>query len=262
LGESSTLVGGGKEGVLYALDTTNALKASQVGKPKMSSAAAPCDPERDPVTEASGPGYTSIQASPLWQRSFRTELLSLVDQTALSLGFHHIHGSPVRWKVHERTLLYVSPERDVLRAFEFDEKGFSFVDGSVPGQPPRDTFHSKCPNSAKKGMPGGFLTISANGDDPASGIVWALMPRRNKDAFVDIVPGVLRAYEAYPSSAPELKEVWNSDNDTTCEQRDPAGNDQVGLFAKFVPPTVVDGKVYVATFSGYIAVYGLRTSAP
>jgi hypothetical protein len=33
--------------------------------------------------------------------------------------------------------------------------------------------------------------------------------------------------------------------------------DEVGNFAKFTPPTVANGKVYVATFSGKMCVYGL-----
>jgi outer membrane protein assembly factor BamB len=34
----------------------------------------------------------------------------------------------------------------------------------------------------------------------------------------------------------------------------------VGSFAKFANPTVADGKVFVPTWSGNLAVYGLRTS--
>ena len=32
--------------------------------------------------------------------------------------------------------------------------------------------------------------------------------------------------------------------------------DQIGTFGKFVPPTVVNGKVYMATFSKKVIVYG------
>jgi hypothetical protein len=36
-----------------------------------------------------------------------------------------------------------------------------------------------------------------------------------------------------------------------------ASRDSPGKFAKFAPPTVVNGKVYVPTFSEKLAVYGL-----
>jgi hypothetical protein len=45
------------------------------------------------------------------------------------------------------------------------------------------------------------------------------------------------------------KELWNSRHD--------ASRDDVGGFAKFNTPTIANGKVYVPTFSGYLAVYGL-----
>ena len=37
-----------------------------------------------------------------------------------------------------------------------------------------------------------------------------------------------------------------------------AAADQIGKLAKFTAPTVASGKVYVATFSGKLCVYGLR----
>ena len=36
-----------------------------------------------------------------------------------------------------------------------------------------------------------------------------------------------------------------------------SARDNFGNFAKFVPPLVVNGRVYVATFSNQVAVYGL-----
>ncbi|WKK25183.1 hypothetical protein QZH56_06085 [Streptomyces olivoreticuli] len=35
-----------------------------------------------------------------------------------------------------------------------------------------------------------------------------------------------------------------------------AARDDVGMFAKFAPPTVAAGKVYVPTFSGALHAYG------
>jgi hypothetical protein len=92
------------------------------------------------------------------------------------------------------------------------------------------------------------------------------MPRREKDALHHIVPGILRAYKAYPDQGAELVELWNSDNSTdinttTCQDAPLTGTSEVGLFAKFAPPTVAEGKVYLATFSHRLAVYGLRSAA-
>jgi hypothetical protein len=48
---------------------------------------------------------------------------------------------------------------------------------------------------------------------------------------------------------PTLKELWDSRQD--------AARDDVGAFAKFNAPTTANGKVYVPTFSSYLAIYGL-----
>ena len=58
-------------------------------------------------------------------------------------------------------------------------------------------------------------------------------------------PGELHAFDAANVST----ELWNS---TMNPSRDGFGN-----FAKFVPPLVANGKVYVATWSNQLAVYGL-----
>jgi hypothetical protein len=59
--------------------------------------------------------------------------------------------------------------------------------------------------------------------------------------------GVLRAYDAGDVS----HELWDS---TQNSQRD-----DLGGFAKFAPPTIANGKVYVPTFSGELLVYGLTS---
>ena len=45
------------------------------------------------------------------------------------------------------------------------------------------------------------------------------------------------------------RELWNSQQNAT--------RDSLGLFSKFSPPTVADGKVFVATLSNKLVVYGL-----
>jgi hypothetical protein len=55
----------------------------------------------------------------------------------------------------------------------------------------------------------------------------------------------MRAYDATDLS----NELRNSEQD--------AGRDGVGNFAKFRAPTIANGKVYLATFSGKVIMYGL-----
>ena len=91
------------------------------------------------------------------------------------------------------------------------------------------------------------LSLSANGSEAGSGIVWASCPEGG-DANLRAVHGILRAFDASDLSV----ELWNTSAD--------ASRDDVGAFAKFCPPTVANGKVYVASFSGRLNVYGLRSS--
>jgi outer membrane protein assembly factor BamB len=143
-------------------------------------------------------------------------------------GYHHIHGSPVFWNSHSvGALIYVWPEDDNLKAFKYAPK----------------TKLNRSPiigmrNS--KGMPGGFLSISADGQD--EGLLWAAMPLED-DAFLQTVTGALRVFDA---STLEL--LWSSDKGEPDDHFD---------FAKYVPPTIANGKVYLATFSDRLNVYGL-----
>src|ERR1019366_4720609 len=94
-----------------------------------------------------------------------------------------------------------------------------------------------------------MLSVSANGTNSGSGIVWA-SHNLVGDANQQVRPGILRAYNAQNVT----NELWNS------EQL--SARDSVGNFAKFVPPTVANGKVYLATFSGRLNVYALLPRPP
>jgi hypothetical protein len=67
---------------------------------------------------------------------------------------------------------------------------------------------------------------------------------------VKIVRGCLYAYDAENIKAPAL---WSTIENDRSDYFD---------FAKYVPPTVANGRVYMATFSGRINVYGVRPAAP
>jgi len=84
------------------------------------------------------------------------------------------------------------------------------------------------------------IAVSSNGGNLQSAIVWLT----TGDHSVKPVPGTLHAFDAQT-----LTELWNSDM--------VYDRDTLGSFAKFVAPTVVNGKVFVATFSNQLAVYGM-----
>jgi outer membrane protein assembly factor BamB len=96
----------------------------------------------------------------------------------------------------------------------------------------------------KASHPGGTVTISSNGTMPNTGVAWATIARTG-DSWHGTAIGTLFAYDAVDVS----KELWNSDDDM---------NDNLESYAKFSPPLVANGKVYVASFSGKIKVYGLK----
>ena len=63
----------------------------------------------------------------------------------------HIHGSPVYWNGPTGPLVYMWAEEDFLKAFGFDGQSFNTTPVT------KSTF------AAPPGMPGGFLSLSANG---------------------------------------------------------------------------------------------------
>lgn len=88
------------------------------------------------------------------------------------------------------------------------------------------------------------LAISADGGKGGTGILWETTGNRSDPAL----PATLHAFDAGNIA----NEVWNSDMTS--------GPDSVGMFAKFANPTVVNGRVFVPTWSGTLTVYGLRSS--
>jgi len=207
---TSRLVGGGKEGRLYVLETSGPASMGQF------------DPAGDHVVQS-------------FQASERSDPLMKV----LAPHFN-IHGSPVYWQGPGAALIYIWAEEDRLKAFRWE--GNAFVTTAAGTIAPAAASAMKAP----PGMPGGIVALSANGNQAGSGVVWASHAYQG-DATQHVVPGILHAFDAEDVS----RELWNS--------RQNLRRDDVGAFAKFCPPTVAAGKVYLATFSGQLLVYGLLT---
>ncbi len=94
------------------------------------------------------------------------------------------------------------------------------------------------------GYNGAFLSVSSNGAIDSTAILWA-SHAASGNANQSTRPGILRALKASDIT----KEIWNSSMSSI---------DDPGNYAKFNCPTIANGKVYLATFSNRLMVYGLN----
>lgn len=154
---------------------------------------------------------------------------------------HSIHGGPVWWDGPAASCAYIwAASSDRLRQYTFNRALGRFSSTTPTAQ---------STTLGGSGQPGGILSLSANGTNAGSGIVWALV-NTSANANQATVAGTLHAYDAQNVA----RELWHSDMI--------ASRDAVGNFAKYVAPTVANGKVYLATFSNRLNVYGLLPPLP
>lgn len=160
---------------------------------------------------------------------------NLVQQTvSLNNANANEHCQAAYYNGPSGEFVYVWSENDNLKAFPFDRGTSQFNQGGIIASSV----------SGPTGQSGAILSVSSNGTTAGSGILWASFPY-GCDAEHNVCPGFLYAFDATDVT----KQLWNS-NST---------NDQVGSYAKFSAPTIANGHVYLATFSGYVNVYGLKT---
>jgi outer membrane protein assembly factor BamB len=250
LEEQGIVLGAGKDGVLYVLDKNNMGKAF-----------------RDFSKADSRPDLTKLKSPPIFFTFFPGLGLDASDEHVLDQFVideqlrvprgktHHLHGSPLFWKSPDLgPMLFCWGENENLRAWGIDATGkVTFL---AMGHEQASAFSAN-----PGGMPGGMLTLSADGTNPGTGVVWATVPLKgnrapgpngdNGDANAHVVEGILFAYDATSfgtngDGSKFLKLLWNS--------HQIAGN--TFSFSKFCPPVVANGKVYVTTYDGRVDVYG------
>jgi hypothetical protein len=234
------VVGGGKSGKLYQLPSDRLGKLESRGKPA-------------PQFQAVSPDRSHLIPCP-------------------PAPMYHIHGQPALWaNDKDGQLLYVWGEKDWLRAYKMaDISGTPMLGMKLATHDGRkDGLNTDNPNPTRimsmgpdcddmMCMPGAMLSISSNGRRADTGIVWASLPELGKNALHAVVPGRLVAFAASPIKG-ELQELWRSDRfpaHASATQRRVAVNEY--KFAKFAYPTIADGKVFLATFSGQVLVFGLK----
>jgi hypothetical protein len=182
------VLGGGKEGVLYTLDTRNL-------------------------------GHLGDEHALQHFQATKSHLHSLVYWQSAKNG----------------NLLYVWGQRDKAKVYK--------LEGEKLGETP--LMMREVPN---EGHPGAMLSLSANGDK--DGILWAAI-HATGDSWHESRPGILHAYDA-----DDIRhELWNSLQNSE--------RDDCGEYSKMAPPTIANGRVYLASFgnenvgTGQFCVYGL-----
>jgi len=224
------VMGAGKDGVLYVL-----------GKGKFGNTS---DADIDSHSQ-----FASLKSSPVFFTyfpGFQVDPTSIADLDHNFQGkTHHLHHSPVYWNSPDMgPLLFGWGENESLRAWAVDATGkvaFQAIGHEIASE--------GAPGMG--GMPGGMITLSANGRTKHTGIVWASVPIHG-DGNRHIVEGILRAYDASefvvnPDNSKSIKLLWDS--------KQIVGN--TFNYNKFCPPVVANGKVYCTTYDGRVDVYGL-----
>jgi F5/8 type C domain/Secretion system C-terminal sorting domain/Fibronectin type III domain len=130
--------------------------------------------------------------------------------------------------------VYQFSENTLLQSFQ--------VNGTSLGNPVSGS------ESGPTGTSGAYMSVSSNGSNDSTGILWISHAVNGCNANQQICPGVLRAVRADNVNS----ELWNS-------TINPADN--LGNFSKMNCPTIANGKVYVNTFSNQLMVYGITSSS-
>lgn len=202
---------------------------------------------------------------------------------------------------NDAQFLFVWPEKDRLKRFTFNGTIFDpkplessviappvplpngnrypiFCGGPCECPPGDQNHHTLCLNTTGSGMPGGMLAVNIDGDS-GQGVLFASVQRCAEDSnpvfqghpCTDQRLGSLRAYDPFT-----LEEVWNDCGPgpslpgncnlghTVTNLGHTTGTPDLTddyYFAKFVPPTVAGGRVFLATapppgIPGKVIVYG------
>ncbi|HZD50712.1 MAG TPA: hypothetical protein VE178_18350 [Silvibacterium sp.] len=231
--DETGLIAGGKDGVYYHVNRAD------MGK-------------RDFTKLIDAPFVASFDYQPTNGHTSLFDDLNQVTSTdpftigaATSGRTAHIHGTGVYFN----NLLFLQGENNTVRVF-------SKIGGHFAVQPvARGTSIASLGTSSPGGMPGGILSLSANGTSNA--ILWSNEAFGNlpndPDANLHSTPNILRAYDVSTVGSGTLKLIWDSEAEP---------NDRLGESTKFAPPLVANGKVYQATYDDQVVVYGLGKPSP
>jgi hypothetical protein len=168
-----------------------------------------------------------------------------------------VHGSPTYWQGPDGLHVFVWGAGDYLRDYLLDANGrfsskgicfckapYTYLTGNEVSvsDPPCGVTQSE--NNETGGQTGGITSVSSNGARSGTGIVWASY---SSDGMTNPTrtTGTLQAYDATDVTTA----IWSSKSDAAAHGS--------WSWAKYTPPTIANGKVYLPTFSKELIVYGL-----
>jgi hypothetical protein len=223
------LAGGGKDGILYVLDSAN------LGQTRRADFAPP----------NIGGNWAKL-LSPPWAATYNGIGLDLapsqLDTLPSAFGGYtrHIHGSPVGYKSPDHgIMLFVQGENGTVQAVRLNAD-FSLtwiaagLEIASQGMPPPG------------GMPGGMLALTCQAQGDNTAVLWALMPWYGS-ANTTVTPGRMVAYGAnwVNAAGPNLIKLWDS-TDWGINY----------MHAKFNLLTPFNNRLFVPSYDGRILVVG------
>ena len=158
----------------------------------------------------------------------------VIQTITVSTRSHGLRSSLAYYKGAVNEYIYSWSESAPLSAFPFDRTAdtLNVLNAQISGV--------QGPASGN----GSFFSLSSNGSVDSTAVLWvnqSVSGNANQATRL----GILRAFSAIDVT----HELWNSSMDSA---------DMPGNYSKFNCPTISNGKVYLATFSNKLMVYGLR----
>lgn len=226
----------GKDGVGYVVPFT------QLGSPK------PADFAPDKIMQrvyglcrwVGWLTYYNPDASPC-----PTDLSTL--STTYAHRTHHLHGTPkfFRSSIHG-PMIYVMGENGNLRAWALNRDGsLTYLACSAEYASPQ----APVGGNNYGGMPGGLLSLSADGNKPDTALLYACIPWR--DANRSLSPGRFVIYDpenfgTYADGSKQIMPLWDSANTGIAYTH-----------CKFNEATITGGKILLPTYDGTVLVLEL-----
>lgn len=241
---------GGKEGVFYILDRANMGHYDSPGDAWNLSS----------VTTHLGTKHKDSEDDPAFDRvhqKFQATAVRYPDgmdyQLSEWMKWPHIHGTPAFARFGSDAFMFLWGEKDKPKRFRWRDGKFELP--PLEGNPIAPPYVSPSLN----GMPGGMLSVNIDTSGVGLGVVFASVKTCNEPSYPPCTLerpagadpresgygqsfGILRAYDPFT-----MQQVW-SDRDEPEKYQ----------FAKLVPPTIANGRVFLATASGKVLIYGIR----